>query len=392
MATAVPPVDERLNPRSIWDTFPAGWEYPTVPSLSEYRWGLPDRDEQTQFQGAHDGAHGPVGPVAADAHTSPREVPSPTRRTAEGPLVPEQPAPAGVKGWPVLPGCEVLGEIGRGGMAIVYKARHLRLRCVVAIKMSARGLPGEGEIVARFQQEQLLAGRLTHPNLVAVYHAGQVAGFPYLVMEFVEGHDLAWLVQHYGPLPVAGACEVVRQAALGLQHIHGQGLVHRDVKPANVMLTPSGRVKVLDLGLVRDLHQPGEGERITMPGQFVGTLDYMAPEQCLDSRAVDGRADVYALGCTLYELLAGQPPFAGPAFGSVFLKMRAHVEAPVPPIRERRPDVPERLAAALERMLAKDRTDRFASPAGVVAALQPFAAGAELAGLSPASPPSAFAA
>jgi eukaryotic-like serine/threonine-protein kinase len=190
-------------------------------------------------------------------------------------------------------------------------------------------------------------------------------------------------------LPAAEACAVARQAALGLQHLHKQGLVHRDVKPANLMLTPSGQVKVFDLGMARHLHVPAPGGQITSHGQWLGTPDYMAPEQCLDSHAVDGRADIYALGCTLYELLSGQPPFAGPGYESVFLKMRAHVEAPVPPIRGRRPEVPGRLAAALGRMLAKDRTGRFASAAGVAAALRPFAAGADLAGLSPASPPSA---
>jgi serine/threonine protein kinase len=176
----------------------------------------------------------------------------------------------------------------------------------------------------------------------------------------------------------------MRQAALGLQHLHEQGLVHRDVKPSNLMLTPSGRVKVLDLGVARDLREPAGGGRLTLHGQCLGTLDYMAPEQCLDSREVDIRADLYGLGCTLYGLLAGQPPFAGPGYTSAFQKMRAHSEAPVPPIRECRPDVPARLANALERLLAKDREARFARPADVVAALQPFAVGAELVGLSPA--------
>ena len=155
------------------------------------------------------------------------------------------------------------------------------------------------------------------------------------------------------------------------------------------MLTPSRQVKVLDLGVARLVNGPGQEGPITWPGQFLGTLDYMAPEQCLDSHAVDGRADIYALGCTLYELLTGRPPFAGPGCESVFQKMKAHVEAPVPPIRERRPDVPERLAVALGRMLAKDREGRFACPADVVAAVQPFAAGAALARLSSAKAPRA---
>jgi serine/threonine protein kinase len=297
-----------------------------------------------------------------------------------------------VKGWPALPGYEILAELGHGGMGVVYQARDLRRHRLVAIKVSDPGLAGDGEIVARFRQEQLLAVRLAHPNLVAACDAGQVEGVPYLVLELVEGHSLAWLVRQRGPLPVAEACEVARQAALGLQHLHKHGLVHRDVKPANLMLSPSRQVKMLDLGVARLGNGPGQEGPITSPGQFLGTLDYMAPEQCLDSHAVDGRADIYALGCTLYELLTGRPPFAGPAHESVFLKMKAHVEAPVPPVRGRRPEVPERLAAVLERMLAKDRTGRFISAAGVVAALQPFAAGADLAGLSPATSPSAVVA
>jgi serine/threonine protein kinase len=294
-----------------------------------------------------------------------------------------------VKGWPTLPGYEILAELGRGGMAFVYKARDLRRQRLVAIKVSDPSLAGDGEVVARFRLEQLLAARLAHPNLVAAYDAGQVEGVAYLVLEFVEGHDLAWIVQQRGPLPAAEACEVVRRAALGLEHLHKHGLVHRDVKSANLMLTPAGQVKVLDLGVARYPRVPVPGEQITLPGQFLGTPDYVAPEQCLDCHAVDGRADIYALGCTLYALLTGQPPFAGPDHGSVYLKMKAHVEAPVPPIRRRRPEVPERLAAILGRMLAKDRRGRFVSAAGVVAALQPFAAGADLAGLSLASPPRA---
>jgi serine/threonine protein kinase len=290
-----------------------------------------------------------------------------------------------VKGAPALPGLKVLGVIGRGGMAIVYKARQLCPKRLVAVKVVDRSLTGYDEIVARFRQEQALGARLRHPNLIAVYHAGRAADCLYLVMEFVEGENLDELVGRYGPLPVAEACEIIRQAALGLQYLHEHGLVHRDVKPSNLMLTPAGTVKVVDLGLARDLHKPGEGMRITWHGQFLGTLDYVAPEQCADPHAVDIRADVYGLGCTLYELLVGQAPFARPGYESVFTKMKAHVEAPVPPIRERRPDVPEQLALTLERMLAKDREGRFASPADVVQALQPFAAGAELAELAGAS-------
>ena len=142
--------------------------------------------------------------------------------------------------FPELPGYEILGEAGRGGMGVVYKARQLSLQRLVAIKVVPLGGAGEAQVIARFHQERLLAARLAHPNLVAAYDAGGVAGLPYFVMEFVEGTGLDALVRQQGPLPVAEACEVVRQAALGLQHIHEHGLVHRDVKPSNLMLTPSG--------------------------------------------------------------------------------------------------------------------------------------------------------
>jgi serine/threonine protein kinase len=289
-------------------------------------------------------------------------------------------ARVGMRGALALPGYHVLGVLGRGGMAIVYKARQLCPQRLVAIKVIEPSLTGNSAALARFRQEQALTARLSHPNLVAAYHAGRVADSPYLVMELVQGDTLEGLVRRHGPLPVTEACEIIRQAALGLQHLHENGLVHRDVKPANLMLTPAGRVKVLDLGLARDLGDTNPGERITRYGQCLGTLDYMAPEQFVDGRGADIRADIYGLGCTLYELLTGQPPFAGPGYESVFQKMKGHVEASVPPLRERRPDVPDRLAVALERMLSKDREERFPQPADVVAAMQPFAAGSELTG------------
>jgi serine/threonine protein kinase len=289
---------------------------------------------------------------------------------------------AGAKGAPTLPGCKVLGVLGRGGMAIVYKARQLGPRRLLAVKVIDCSLADYGEIIARFRQEQALGACLRHPNLVAVYEAGRAAGRPYLVMELVEGDNLEELLGRFGPLPVADACEIIRQAALGLQHLHEHSLVHRDVKPSNLMLTTGGEVKVIDLGLARHLYEPAAVGRITGHGQFLGSLDYMAPEQCADPRAVDIRADVYGLGCTLYELLAGRAPFAQPGYESPFQKMRAHAEAPVPPIREPRPEVPERLAGALGRMMAKDREGRFASPADVVRVVQPFAAGADLAVLA----------
>ena len=192
--------------------------------------------------------------------------------------------------FPELPGYEILGEAGRGGSGVVYKARQLSLQRLVAIKVVPLGLDREDQIISRFHQERLLVALVTHPNLVAAYDAGEIAGLPYFVMEFVEGTGLDALVSQRGPLPVAEACEVVRQAALGLQHLHEHGLVHRDVKPSNLMLTPSGQVKVIDLGLARVVSGSAQEGQISLPGQFLGTLDYMAPEQSDDCHTVDIRA------------------------------------------------------------------------------------------------------
>ena len=283
--------------------------------------------------------------------------------------------------FPELPGYEILGEAGRGGMGIVYKARQLSLQRLVAIKVVPLGTPAEDEVLARFHQERLLLTQLAHPNLVAAYDAGGVAGLPYFVMEFIDGIGLDALVHQQGPLPVAEACEVVRQAALCLQHLHEHGLVHRDVKPSNLMLTPSGVVKVLDLGLARQLSGPGQEGPISSTGQFLGTIDYMAPEQCDNSHTVDIRADIYSFGCTLYHLLSGRPPFTAPDYSSPYQKLKAHAEILATPISQRRPDVPQELALVVARMLAKDRDGRFATPAETVAALHPFAVGADLPSL-----------
>jgi urea transport system substrate-binding protein len=367
------------------------------PTLDEYCRRFPDLAGQLRLHvGLYDALE-EVGPAADDPAPGPEEDTSTASHAAHKPAVaggqPRAGAPRGPEGgafesgpvsrfspavFPKLPGYEILGEAGRGGMGIVYKARQLSLQRLVAIKVVPFGGGGDEQIAARFQQEFLLAGRLAHPNLVVAYDAGAVAGLPYFVMEFVDGAGLDGLVRQRGPLPVAGACEVVRQAALGLQHIHEHGLVHRDVKPSNLMLTPSGQVKVLDLGLARLVNDPGREGQITAPGQFLGTLDYMAPEQCDNSHAVDIRADIYSLGCTLYHLVVGSPPFTTPGFLSPYQKLKAHAELSAPPIHQRRPDVPEQLAMVVARMLAKDRDGRFATPAEIATALQPFAAGADL--------------
>ena len=276
---------------------------------------------------------------------------------------------------------ELLRKLGEGGMGTVYLARHTRLDRIVALKVLPPDRMRDSSAVARFEREMRAVGGLDHPSIVRATDAGDVDGTHFLVMEYVEGLDLSSLVERLGPIGMADACELVRQAALGLQHVHERGMVHRDIKPSNLMLTPRGEVKILDLGLALLQRGDGELQGITTVGRFMGTLDYMAPEQADDSHEVDIRADVYGLGATLYRLICGVPPFAGNSYRSPLKKLKALATEPVPRVRDRRPEVPAGLAQVIERMLAKEPADRFAAPAEVAEALQPFTTGSDLAKL-----------
>jgi len=280
---------------------------------------------------------------------------------------------------------QLLEELGRGGMGTVYKALQTKLDRVVALKVLPRGRVGDRQAINRFEREMKAVGRLAHPNIVQAYDAREIDDMPVLIMEFVDGLDLAETVRRMGAVPVAEACELVRRTALALQCAHEHGLVHRDIKPSNIMLTPAGEVKLLDLGLARFYAEEGAslppasaGEEMTGTGQAMGTVDYMAPEQASDSRTVDIRADIYSLGCTLYKLLSGRAPFSNPMYRSTLDKLNAHVHQPVPPIRDFVPEVPPGLTAILDRMLAKDPGNRFATPAEVAEALEPFCRSANL--------------
>jgi serine/threonine protein kinase/WD40 repeat protein len=278
----------------------------------------------------------------------------------------------------------LLKQIGAGGMGAVYKAEHTKLKRIVALKLLP---PHRGEdrfAIARFEREMEAIGRLDHPSVVRATDAGQWSGAHYLVMEYVQGIDLSALAQQaqqQGPLSVADACELVRQAALGLQYVHEHGLVHRDVKPSNLMLTQAGQVKILDLGLAL-LRGGDRSHQLTDAGQALGTADYMAPEQAIDSRHVDIRADIYSLGCTLYRLLAGRVPFAEPQYRGALEKILAHVNQPAPPLRSFRPGLPPELEAVIERMMTKNPAGRFATPREVAERLERFAAGSDLPGLA----------
>jgi len=298
---------------------------------------------------------------------------------------------------------QLLEQLGEGGMGAVYKARQTNLDRLVAIKVLSRRRAGDEHAVARFYREMKAVGRVDHPNIVRAMDARELDGKPVLVMEYVAGLNLRAVVAKVGRLSIPDACELVRQAALGLQCAHENRLVHRDIKPSNLMLAfsdqpsaVSGRrerggeklmaescllkasLKILDLGLaLLEVEQPSE--EMSRPGETLGTPAYIAPEQVTDSHRVDIRADIYSLGCTLYKLLSGHGPFA--EYEGHFNTLMAHVHRVPTPLRKLRPDVPEKLAAILDRMVAKNPADRFATPGQVAEEIEAFTAGSDLAGL-----------
>lgn len=254
----------------------------------------------------------------------------------------------------------VLEQIGAGGMGQVFKAVHRRMERTVAIKVLPKESLSSPDAVQRFQREVRAAAKLSHPNIVHAYDAGEQGGTPFLVMEYVPGTDLLRHVQKHGPLPVNRAIDYILQAAHGLEYAHGKGVIHRDIKPSNLLLSNDATVKILDMGLAR-LHNGKEGDYSTQTGAVMGTIDFMAPEQADDSKLADRRSDIYSLGCTLYFLLTGKPIYGG----SSIQKVMAHREKPIPSL----PEVPEALQAVFRRMVAKKPEDRYQSMKEVVDAL-----------------------
>ena len=279
---------------------------------------------------------------------------------------------------------KLLAKLGEGGMGAVYKALHTRLNRLVALKVLPTARMQDAAAVARFDREMRAVGALAHENIVAAHDAGEIAGTHYLVMELVHGVDLGTIARQQAPLPVADACEIIRQAALGLQHAYENNLVHRDIKPSNLMLAEgpnSPVVKILDMGLALLDEQHTEHPDLTASGQIMGTLDYMAPEQAGDTHTVDIRADIYSLGATLYKLLTGRVPFQGPKYNSTVKKLMALATQDPPRVDSFRDDLPADLVDVVHRMLAREPEDRYATPQQVVEAVAAFTAGANLVAL-----------
>jgi hypothetical protein len=250
----------------------------------------------------------------------------------------------------------ILQKLGQGGMGDVYLAHDGKLDRRVALKVLPAERISDQDAIARFQREAKALAKLSHPGIVQAFDSEEDQGRHFLVMEYVEGQSLADLLKEKRRVGPTLAAEYVRQAALALQHAHERGLVHRDLKPSNLLLTPAGRIKVLDLGLARFLQDQVADPGRTREGTALGTPDYMAPEQFQSARDVDGRADLYALGCTLYHLLTGRVPFPGT---SLVEKCRAHESQEPPPIEELCPEAPAGLVLVVRRMMAKLPADRF---------------------------------
>jgi serine/threonine protein kinase len=286
----------------------------------------------------------------------------------------------------------ILDRLGAGGTGVVFKARHLHMQRIVALKVIRKELLSDAEVIQRFYREVEAASKVSHPNVVHAFDAGPIGAMHVLAMEYVEGVDLGRRVKEVGPLPIGQAAEYIRQAALGLQHIHERGLVHRDMKPSNLLVVGStGReardetpaapatrhaspatIKILDLGLARLLPRGRQvtGDPLTDVGSVtMGTSDYLAPEQALDMHGADIRADLYSLGCTFYFLLTGQPPFAG---GTLAEKLMRHQQAEPPLLAKLRPGVPPALEKIMRRLLAKRADDRYQVPAELARDLAEF--------------------
>ncbi|MFM7206712.1 MAG: serine/threonine-protein kinase [Planctomycetaceae bacterium] len=259
--------------------------------------------------------------------------------------------------------------IGGGGMGAVFRALDTTLDRVVAVKVLAGRRADDEELLKRFRNEAQSAARLDHENIGRVHAVGSEDGWQFIVFEYIEGTNLRDLVRSQGPFDVARAVDITIQVADALEHASQRDVVHRDIKPSNIVITPTGRARIVDMGLAR-LPQVAEDRELTVSGMTLGTFDYISPEQARDPREADVRSDLYSLGCTVFFMLMGRPPFAE---GTLVQKLLQHQQAVPPALDELRADVPRRLADIVARLMEKDPLDRYQRPAVLVADLASFA-------------------
>ncbi len=263
----------------------------------------------------------------------------------------------------------ILEAIGSGGMGVVYKARHVSMDRIVALKVLPRSLEDASRTIRRFQREIKATARLSHPNIVTALDAHDAGGTHFLVMEYVDGRNLMDVVRAHGPLPLEESVRIIMQVADALAEAHRKGIVHRDIKPSNILLQPDGQAKLLDLGLARISRLNADDitiSALTQDGLAMGTEAFMPPEQARDSKTADARADIYSLGCTLFYLVTGRPLFVK---RTPVLTMVAHREEPPTPLREVREEAPVKLDALFRRMVSKSPDNRPQSMDEVQSAL-----------------------
>ena len=272
---------------------------------------------------------------------------------------------------------KLLGLLGTGGMSSVYLAEHVLMQRRVAIKVLPKSRVEDTSYLARFHREARAAASLDHRNIVRAYDVDNEGSIHYLVMEYVDGRDLQHIVQEDGPLDYVAVADYIRQAAEGLAHAHESGLIHRDVKPANLLVDQKNVIKLLDLGLARFTDEDKASLTVAFDENVLGTADYLAPEQALDSHGVDARADIYGLGCSMYFLLTGHAPFVG---GTLPQRLMMHQKEPPPSVFIDRPDAPPDLVAICMKMVAKKPDDRYQSAEEVARTLDAMVGGARPVG------------
>ena len=357
---------------------------PTIMTTGEAissSWDLPITDDSKSIAQATDRK------VAATADVEiPEMIVASTSDPTSGDDIDATAAPEPIHLVGTLPPGTVLGHfvvtkyIGGGGMGRVYLATDTSLDRKVAIKVLPRQRANDEGVVARFMNEARSAARLNHEHIAQVYFCGDHEGMPFIAFEYVEGTNIRSLVEEYGPFPIPQAVNFLIQIAHALAHADAHGVVHRDVKPSNILITSEGRAKLIDMGLARLLHTSESKKDLTASGVTLGTFDYISPEQARDPRNADIRSDIYSLGCTFFYMLTGRPPFPE---GTVLQKLLQHQGDLPPDVREFQPDVPIDVAQLIQKMMAKDPRQRFQNPTSLITALTGIA---ETLGLKPTGP------